>query len=113
LELVLFCSRFHDNSSATFIPKQALQIALKGASAVKCGTELIDLNDYHMEFCDGLDCQSKYRPVPPDILKLRNKLKQAKGIILATPEYHNSYSGVLKNFLDWMVVVCPMTALIL
>jgi FMN reductase len=34
--------------------------------------------------------------------KLRAIIKESDGIILATPEYHNSFSGVLKNALDLM-----------
>jgi len=30
------------------------------------------------------------------------KVKRAQGILLATPEYHGGYSGVLKNALDLM-----------
>jgi len=33
---------------------------------------------------------------------LREEVKQAHGIILGTPEYLGSYSGVLKNALDLM-----------
>ena len=33
---------------------------------------------------------------------MRREVKQAQGIILGTPEYHGSLSGVLKNALDLM-----------
>ena len=33
---------------------------------------------------------------------MREKVKAADGLILATPEYHGSVSGVLKNALDLM-----------
>jgi len=38
----------------------------------------------------------------PDVERLRNTVKQADGLILATPEYHGGVSGVLKNALDLM-----------
>jgi chromate reductase len=40
--------------------------------------------------------------VPQSVKTLQEKVKQADGIIIATPEYNFSMSGVLKNGLDWM-----------
>ena len=34
--------------------------------------------------------------------RLRKEVKEAHGIIVGTPEYHGSLSGVLKNALDLM-----------
>jgi len=39
---------------------------------------------------------------PDDVFRLRQDVKQADGVILGTPEYHGSFSGVLKNALDLM-----------
>jgi NAD(P)H-dependent FMN reductase len=36
------------------------------------------------------------------VLRLRHQVARAQGIILGTPEYHGSFSGVLKNALDLM-----------
>ncbi|HEY9805182.1 MAG TPA: NADPH-dependent FMN reductase, partial [Candidatus Obscuribacterales bacterium] len=36
----------------------------------------------------------------PDVARLRQAVKQADGLILSSPEYHGSISGVLKNALD-------------
>mmetsp|Transcript_40302 Transcript_40302/g.89508 ORF Transcript_40302/g.89508 Transcript_40302/m.89508 type:complete len:219 (+) Transcript_40302:57-713(+) len=82
--------------------RQALELALQGASEALCEVELIDLSEYNLYFCDGLEFQSKNAKVhtPNDVAKLKAKVTEAKGIILATPEYHNSFSGVLKNALD-------------
>jgi NAD(P)H-dependent FMN reductase len=79
--------------------KMAVAIALKGAEELKCETRLIDLRDYELVFCDGKDDESHF---PKDVFRLRDEVKQAKGIILGTPEYHGGYSGVLKNALDLM-----------
>lgn len=37
-----------------------------------------------------------------NVILLREKVRNADGIILATPEYHNGMSGVLKNALDFL-----------
>lgn len=39
--------------------------------------------------------------VPESVANLREKIQQADGIIIATPEYNRSIPGVLKNAVDW------------
>lgn len=39
---------------------------------------------------------------PESVLALREKIAKADGILLATPEYNYSMSGVLKNTIDWL-----------
>jgi len=77
----------------------ALNIALKGAEQIGVKTKLIDLRDYDLGFCDGRSDTSTY---PPDVHKLKAEIKGSHGIIIGTPEYHASFSGVLKNALDFM-----------
>jgi FMN reductase len=77
----------------------ALEIALQGARELGARTQLIDLRDYQLIFCDGKEDETRY---PEDVFRLRREVGQAGGIILATPEYHGSISGVLKNALDLM-----------
>jgi FMN reductase len=77
----------------------ALAEALAGAAATGVVTQLIDLRDYHLPFVtesNGPEQRS------PDVLRLRSDVRSADGIILATPEYHGSFSGVLKNAIDLM-----------
>lgn len=79
--------------------RMAVQIALQGAQEVGAQTRLIDLKDYHLVFCDGKENEDAF---PQDVFKLRREVSQAAGIILGTPEYHGSFSGLLKNALDLM-----------
>ena len=76
----------------------ALQLALAGAQEVGAQTQLIDLRDYDLVFCRGHD-ESAFSE---DVFRLQRDVTQAQGIILGTPEYHGSFSGVLKNALDLM-----------
>lgn len=62
----------------------------------KVSTELVDLRQLHLPFCDG----SAQYPSYPDVEVLREKVYSANGILLATPEYHGGVSGALKNALD-------------
>ena len=77
----------------------AVQIALRGAAELGAETRLLDLRDYELMFCSGRVDEAT---CPPDVLRLRRDLRAAQGIILGTPEYHASFSGVLKNALDLM-----------
>jgi chromate reductase len=43
----------------------------------------------------------KVQGFPPAVADLRAKIKAADGLLLATPEYNYSTSGVLKNAIDW------------
>jgi FMN reductase len=76
--------------------RMALAIALRAASREGCQTDLIDLRDFTLVFADGSDPD----PAMPDVALLRQRIQAADGIILGTPEYHGSFSGVLKNALD-------------
>src|SRR5437773_11826729 len=78
---------------------QALEVALRGAREAGAEAQLIDLGNYQLVFCGGGGDESK---LPKDVFRLRDDVKRAQGIILATPEYHGGYSGVLKNALDLM-----------
>jgi FMN reductase len=77
----------------------AVQIALRGAADLGAETRLLDLRDYELMFSTGRVDEAT---CPPDVLRLRRDLRAAQGIILGTPEYHASFSGVLKNALDLM-----------
>ena len=39
-------------------------------------------------------------PWSGDVLELRERVRRADGMLLGSPEYHNSFSGVLKNAID-------------
>ena len=82
----------------TSYTRMALKLALRGAEEAGAETQLIDLRDYQLSFCDGGDSDG----VPKDVARLCEDVKRAQGVVLATPEYHGGYSGVLKNALDLM-----------
>lgn len=79
--------------------RMALELALEGARELGAQVELLDLRDYDLVFCDG---SKREESRAPDVARLQDRVKEAQGIILGTPEYHSGYSGVLKNALDLM-----------
>jgi FMN reductase len=77
----------------------ALDIALSGAQEAGAVTRVLDLLRYDLVFCTGTEDNSSY---PEGVARLRTEVREARGIILATPNYHGTFSGVLKNALDLM-----------
>jgi chromate reductase len=39
---------------------------------------------------------------PPSVVHLRDAIRQADGLLIATPEYNHGVPGVLKNAIDWL-----------
>jgi FMN reductase len=77
---------------------QALAIAARTAQALGAEVTILDLRQLNLPFCDGTQDYEDY----PDVALLRQTVEDADGLILVTPEYHGSVSGVLKNALDLM-----------
>lgn len=44
----------------------------------------------------------KQQGFPAPVADLRRRVKEADGLLLVTPEYNYSVSGVLKNTIDWI-----------
>lgn len=77
----------------------AVNIALQGAQESGASTRILDLNDYELPYTQ--EVWSGDEPTA-GIVRLREDVKAAQGVILGTPEYHASFSGVLKYALDLM-----------
>ncbi|MFO7832500.1 MAG: NADPH-dependent FMN reductase [Halohasta sp.] len=69
--------------------------ALQGVDAAGGRGELLDLREY------DLPPFNADRDQPGDSQRLVDRVGAADAIILASPMYHGSYSGVLKNALDY------------
>ena len=95
INVVALCGSLRKGSTT----HAALTIALKGAEEIGASVELLDLSEYELIFYGAVDEKSHY---PPDVIKLKQKLAEAHGILLGSPEYHGSFSGVIKNALDLM-----------
>ena len=89
--VVGICGSLRDGSYTRLGLARALESAADNGAA----TTLVDLREYDLPVFDA-----DARDVG-DAQQLREQLCEADAVLLGTPMYHGSYSGVLKNALDY------------
>lgn len=89
--VVGLCGSLRDGSRT----RLALREVLSAAESAAATTDLIDLRGYDLPPLNAVDGSVE------DADRLRDQLSAADSILLGTPNYHGSFSGVLKNALDY------------
>lgn len=59
-------------------------------------TEIVNVRDYDVQFCDGRD-PAEYEG---DTRRVIDKIVEADALIVGTPMYRATYTGILKNVFD-------------
>ncbi len=80
--------------------RAALGLAVEGAQAAGASVEVIDLAAYPMPLYDA-DWHAA-NGVPESTRALREKMRNAAGLLIASPEYNSSLTPLLKNTIDWL-----------
>lgn len=76
---------------------RALETALKNSGQAE--VTFIDIKDYNLPV---MERRLKFMDNPPEnLVTISKALSGADGIVFVTPEYNNSYSGALKNAVDY------------
>ncbi len=57
--------------------------------------ELVDLREYNLPACDGDSCYKD-----DNVLKLTKEIREAKGVVIATPVYNYAASSSAKNMIE-------------
>ena len=76
--------------------RRVLQIALDGARVGGARVQILDLAELHLPFAGSGWTAEQY----PDVERFNGAIQAADALIWATPEYHGSFTGALKNALD-------------
>lgn len=93
LNIVAIAGSLRDISYTRF----AIGVTLRHAKELGASVECIDLREYDLPFCEQIKNNEDF---PKDYFKFKKKIDEADILIWGTPEYHGSYSGVLKNAID-------------
>ena len=80
--------------------KKLIRIGAAAATAAGGEVTLIDLRDLPLPIYDG-DLEEK-EGLPPNARKLKDLFLAHRGLLISSPEYNSSISGVLKNAIDWV-----------
>ncbi|MDQ0256098.1 NAD(P)H-dependent FMN reductase [Evansella vedderi] len=76
--------------------KKVLKEVEKRLQKNKAKTMFIDIRDLQLPVYDP-KAES-----PKEIIEVSNILKKADGLVVGVPEYHGSYTGAVKNLLDYL-----------
>lgn len=82
--------------------RELAESAKRGAEETGANVEIVDLYSAELNFCTGcLHCMESGKCVISDgFQKIKDKLKEADGIIMCAPTFCGSYNGIMKNFVD-------------
>ena len=80
--------------------RNALNLAVEGARLGEADVDVVDLRDFVMPLYDA-DWHAA-NGVPEATRRLRERMRSARGLLIASPEYNASITPLLKNTIDWL-----------
>ncbi len=93
--------------SASF-NKQLVKVGARGAEGAGAQVTLLDLRDLKLPLYDGDD--ESENGLPEGTVRWKELLKAHDALLISSPEYNSSISGVLKNAIDWASRPAPNEA---
>jgi azobenzene reductase len=85
------------NNRASIRAARAVETALNRTMLAE--VTFIDVEDYHLPVME--DRLKDMEHPSEELLYISEQISSADGLILVSPEYNNSYSGALKNMVDY------------
>lgn len=109
LALIGSCRKNGNSSRIISLMKEHLQ-SIAQQHAVPLEFETIFLGDIQLGNCRGcricMDRGEDRCPVKDDFLDLKQKMKAAHGLLIASPVYVDDVSGIIKTWIDRLAHVC-------
>ncbi|MCC6276337.1 MAG: NAD(P)H-dependent oxidoreductase [Oligoflexia bacterium] len=96
--IVGVCGSLRQNS----LNREILRLGLDMVKAKGHEAELLDLRSFSLPLFNEDIAGSG--TLPENVSLLKNKVRSASGLIIASPEYNASISSSLKNAIDWIFV---------
>jgi chromate reductase len=91
---------FAGSTGSKSFNKKLVKVAAAAARAAGAEVTEVDLKDYPLPLYDS-DLEAK-DGLPANAKKLQELMKAHRGLLISSPEYNSSISGVLKNTIDWL-----------
>jgi len=76
------------------------KLALRAAVELKPAG--MEIESFDLASIPPYDDDLRLKGYPPPVQELREKIRAADALLIATPEFNYSVSGVLKNAIDWV-----------
>src|SRR5918994_194680 len=91
--IIGLCGSLRRGSFNRMLLRAAAEAAPPGTSIVQESIREIPLYDGDLEEEQG---------IPDAVQRLKDRIAEADGLLLVTPEYNHSIPGVFKNAIDWL-----------
>jgi NAD(P)H-dependent FMN reductase len=91
--IVGLCGSLRHGSFNRLLLRAAVEVAPPGTVIQPESIREIPLYDGDVEEAQGL---------PPAVQRLKDRIAEADGLLIVTPEYNASIPGVFKNAIDWL-----------
>ncbi|TBL81293.1 NADPH-dependent FMN reductase [Paenibacillus thalictri] len=93
MKITIIAGSNRENATSTMLCRYMARVL----EEMGCSVNLFELYHHPLPlYAPKVECAD------PNVRHLERIVKEADGVILATPDYHGSLSGVLKNALDYL-----------
>ncbi|MGJ7498545.1 NADPH-dependent FMN reductase [Variovorax sp. RT4R15] len=92
LDIVALCGSLRDSSLNRLVIRLAREVMPQGMTIDELDWRAVPI----------FDADELARGMPSSVATLRERIRAADGVLIATPEYNFSIPGGLKNLIDWV-----------